>query len=88
MKQLFHLQKQLPIWRQRFAKNGFKKSRFLSKSSQLRVVWTIRFCSNSTSIWYKQFLRNVWRDFQLTTTALATVARKSFNGKFTAKIDF
>ena len=31
---------------------------------------------------------NVWRDFRLPMSALATVARKSFNGKFTAKIDF
>ena len=31
------------------------------------------------------FLRNVWRDFRLQMSALATVARKSFNGKFTAK---
>ena len=33
-------------------------------------------------------LRNVWRDFRLPMSALATVARKSFNGKFAAKIDF
>ena len=31
---------------------------------------------------------NVWRDFRLPMSALATVAGKSFNGKFTAKIDF
>ena len=34
------------------------------------------------------FVRNVWRDLRLPMSALATVARKSFNGKFTAKIDF
>ena len=34
------------------------------------------------------FLRSVWRDFRLPMSALATVARKSLNGKFTAKIDF
>ena len=34
------------------------------------------------------FKRNVWRDFRLPMSALATVARKRFNGKFTAKIDF
>ena len=34
------------------------------------------------------FLRNVWRDFRLPMSALETVARKSFNGKFTAKIEF
>ena len=28
------------------------------------------------------------RDFRLPMSALTTVARKSFNGKFTAKIDF
>ena len=45
----------------------------MSKSSKYQVVWTIR---------------NVWRDLRLPMSALATVARKSFNGKFTAKIDF
>ena len=39
-------------------------------------------------MWYKHFLRNVWRDFRLSMSALATVAGKSFHGKFTAKIDF
>ena len=33
-------------------------------------------------------LRDAWRDFRLPMLALATIARKSFNGKFTAKIDF
>ena len=65
-----------------------KQPCFLSKSLKFRVVWTIRFCSNFTSIWYKHFLRNVWRDFRLPVSALVTVARKSFKGKFTAKIDF
>ena len=31
------------------------------------------------------FLGNVWRDFRLLTSALATVARKSLSGKFTSK---
>ena len=34
------------------------------------------------------FLRNIWKDFRLPMSALAMVARKSFNGNFTAKIDF
>ena len=58
---------------------------FCQKSSKFRVAWTIRVCSNFTGIWYKLFLRNIWRDFRLPMSALATVARKSFNGKFTAK---
>ena len=64
---------------------------FLSKSSKFCVVWTIRFCSNFTNMWYKHFLRNVtWRDFSLSVSVLTMVARKSFNGKVrpTAKIDF
>ena len=61
---------------------------FLSKSSKFCVVWTIRCCSNYTSMWYKYFVRNLWRDLRLPMTVLATVARKRFNGKFTAKIDF
>ena len=39
-------------------------------------------------MWYKHFLRNVWRDFRLPMSALTMVTRKTFNGKFTAKIDF
>ena len=39
-------------------------------------------------MWYKHFLWNVWSDFRLPMSGLATVAGKSFNGKFTAKIDF
>ena len=38
-------------------------------------------CGPSTS-------NNVWRDFRLSVSAIATVARKSFNGKFSAKIEF
>ena len=36
------------------------------------------------------FLRNVglWSDFRLPMSALATIAGKSFNGKFAAKIHF
>ena len=65
------------------------KPRFLTKTSKFRVVWTIQFCSNCTSMWSKYLSNNVWRDFRLPMSALATVlVRKSFNGKFTAKIDF
>ena len=32
--------------------------------------------------------RNVWKDLRFPVLALATVTRKNFNGKFTAKIDF
>ena len=39
-------------------------------------------------MWYKHVLRNVWRDFRLSMLALAKVAGKSFNSKFTAKMDF
>ena len=39
-------------------------------------------------MWFKHLSNNVWRDFRLSMSALATVARKSFNAKFTAKIDF
>ena len=79
-------------WHQRLAKmvstTRFFFFFFLSKNSKFCEVWTIRLCSNFTSMWYKHFLRNVWRDFRLPMSALATVAGKSFNGKFTAKIDF
>ena len=39
-------------------------------------------------MWSKYLSNNVWRDFRLPMSALATVAGKNFNGKFTAKIDF
>ena len=39
-------------------------------------------------MWYKHFLKNIWRDLRLPMSVLATVARNSFNGKFTAKIEF
>ena len=62
---------------------------FSSKSSKFGIVWTIWFCSNSTSMRYKHFFFFfVRRDFRLPMSALATVARKRFNYKFTAKIDF
>ena len=56
LKQLFQLQKHLQKWRQRFTKNGANKPGSLSKSSKFRVVWTIRLCSNFTSMWYKRFV--------------------------------
>ena len=34
------------------------------------------------------FFRNIWRDFRLPMSALATVARKNFNGKFLQKLIF
>ena len=37
---------------------------------------------------FKYLSNNVWRDFRLPMSALATGAQKSFDGKFTAKIDF
>ena len=36
-------------------------------------------------MWYEHFLKNV---FRLPMSALATVAGKSFNGRFAANIDF
>ena len=61
----------------------FKKTCFFVKNSKFCVVWTTWFCSNFTSMWYKHSLRNVWRDFRLLMSALATVTGKSFNSKFT-----
>ena len=66
----FQLQKRLTKWRQHFVKNGFKKLVFLlSKSSKFRVVWTIQFYSNFTSMWSKYLSNNVWRDFRLPMSA-------------------
>ena len=57
------------------------------KAQNFVYFLTIPFCSNFASMWYKLLLRNVWRDFRLPMSAIATVAWKSLNGKFTAKID-
>ena len=48
----------------------------------------IQFLSTKIGAFITDVLRNVGRDFRLLVSALATVARKSFNGKFTAEIDF
>ena len=69
----------------KMVKKKKKKKNGLSKSSKFCVVWTIRFCSNFTSMWYKHVFKNVRRDLRLSMSALATVAGKSFNGKFNAK---
>ena len=55
------LQERLPKWRQRFVKNGFKKTHFffLSKSSKFCAVWAIRCCSNFTSTWYTHFFKGI-----------------------------
>ena len=64
-------------WRQLFVKNSYTKSVYLSKSSKFRLVWTIRFCSNFASIWYKHFFKGMYgKDFRLPMSALATVARR------------
>ena len=62
---------------------------FLTKSLKFRVVWTIQFCTNFTSMWSNYISNIVWRDFRLPMSAWAMVAGK--NGKKkkkTAKIDF
>ena len=65
-----------------------KKNSFLSKTSKFRVLRTIQFCSNFTSMWSKCLSNDVWSDFWLPMSALATVAGKSFNGTLTAKMSF
>ena len=39
-------------------------------------------------MWSKYVSNKVWREFRLPVSEFATVAQKSFNVKFTAKIDF
>ena len=73
---------------QRFVKNGFKKPVFLSKSSKFCVVWTIWFCSNSTSMWYKHSLWNMCRDFRLLMSLLATVAGEILTANLLQKLIF
>ena len=53
-----------------------------------RVLRTIQFCSNSTSMCYKYFERNVWRDFRVSVSALRTVPQKEFLRQIYCKICF
>ena len=49
-----------------------KQKRFMSESSQLRVVWTTLFYPQFTTQHFKECLRN----FRLAMSALAMVAKK------------
>ena len=62
-----------------------KKPMVFVKSSNFHVVRTIKFCSNFTSIWYKHFVRNVWRDIRL---PLATGAGKKLTAYLLQKLIF
>ena len=55
---------------------------FCVKSSKFCVVWTIRFCSSFISMWYKYFYGMYGETLDFHVSII-----KSFNGKFTAKID-
>ena len=67
----------------------FSKNLFLGKSSTFCIFQTTRFGSKFTPcVWSKYVSINVLRDFRLPASAFATVAQKSFNDKFAAKIDF
>ena len=64
------------------------KKQFSVKSLKFCIFLTLRFGSNFASMWSKHASNTVWRDFRLPVSAFAAVARTSFNGKFTAKINF
>ena len=84
---MFQPQNRLAKWSQ--VKNGFKNLFFVKKlKSKLCTFGTIQFDSNFPSIWIKYLSNNVRRNLRLLVSAFATVARKNFNGKYTAKIDF
>ena len=73
--------------------NGYKKKKQFKKkkknsTSTFCVVWTIRFCLNFTSTWYKHFLRNVWRDFRLLMSVFATVERRVLMANLQQKLIF
>ena len=65
-----------------------KKNGFFSKSSRFRVVWTIQFCLNFTSMWPKYLSNNVWRDIRLPMSAIETVAGKSLTLNLLQKLIF
>ena len=66
----------------------FLKTRFFVMKLIFITFRTIQFGSNFTSMWSKYVSNNLWRDFGLPVSEFATVARKSFDVKFTAKNDF
>ena len=66
----------------------FKNLGFLSKSQEFSTYVTIQFVSNFASILFTYVSNDVWRDFRLPVSEFATIAWKSFDGKFTTKIDF
>ena len=61
---------------------------FFSKSSKFCTFPVILYGFNFASMWSKYVSCNIRRDFTLPMSAFAFEARKSFNGEFTAKIDF
>ena len=80
---MFQLQKRLQN-----SVNALLKCFFFSKNYKLNTFLSIRFASNFAGTWAKYVSNKVWRDFRLPVSVFASVARKSFNGKFTASIDF
>ena len=67
--------------------NRLKKTHFFcQKVLKFCAVWTMRFCSNFTSMRYNFFFFWFKEDFRLPMSALAMVTtRESFNRKYTAK---
>ena len=84
---MFQLQKHLATWHQCFVKMVLKNFFLLSKNSKFCTFQTIQFVSNFASMSFKYISSKVWTN-RLLVSAFATVARKSFNGRFTAKLDF
>ena len=71
------------------SKMASKKTIFVKKLKILCNLDLIRSVQMSLACGtFKHFQRNVWRDFRLPMSALAMVERKSFSGKFNAKINF
>ena len=70
------------------SKMVLKNSVFCEKAQNFVPFCTVRFGSNFGSMLSKYLANNVWREVRLSMSAFATVARKSYNGKFTAKIAF
>ena len=60
-------------------------SSVFAKKLKIWYCWTIRFCLDFTSMWYKCFQRS-GRDLRPFMLALARMAVKSFNGKITEKM--
>ena len=86
---MFQLQKRLPKWRQRFFKNGKKKTISCQKAQSFVWFGPYDFVQIALACSINIFLkecRPLWRDFRLSMSALATVKGKNLTANLLQKL--